>query len=108
MVNTTLANSLLRRLHNHTPYVQQNIQYLQQIRFNGLQLADREQELLWSDIRDIMNETADKGVPKVKREKVTKWLSDKAVKIANERRDVRSKGDDKEYSRLNAVFQNKV
>ena len=31
MVNTTLANSLLRRLHNHTQYVQQNIQYLQQI-----------------------------------------------------------------------------
>ena len=31
MVNTTLANSLLRRLHNHTQYVQQNIKYLKQI-----------------------------------------------------------------------------
>ena len=37
--------------------------------------------------------------------KVTKWLFDEAVKIADERRDVRSKGDDKEYRSLNAVFQ---
>ena len=32
--------------------------------FNGIQLADREPEELWSDIRDIVNETADKRVPK--------------------------------------------
>ena len=66
-------------------------------RFNGLQLAGREPEELWNDIRDIAKETADKRVPKAKRKKVTKWLSDEAVKIADERRDVRSKGDDKEY-----------
>ena len=73
--------------------------------FNGIQLADREPDELWSDIRDIVKETADKMVPKAKRKKVTKWLSDEAVKIADERRDVRSKGDDKEYRRLNAAFQ---
>ena len=44
-------------------------------RFNGLQLADREQEQLWNDIRDIVKETADKRVPKAE-----------AVKIADERR----------------------
>ena len=64
-------------------------------RFNGLRLAGREPEELWNDIRDIVKETADKKVPKAKRKKVTKWLSDEAVKIADERRDVRSKGDDK-------------
>ena len=64
-------------------------------RFNGLQLADREPEELWSDIRDIVKEPADKRVPKAKRKKVTKWQSDEAVKIADERRAVRSKGDDK-------------
>ena len=74
-------------------------------RFNGLQLAGREPEQLWNDIRDIVKETADKRVPKAKRKKVKKWLSDEAVKIADERRDVRSKGDDKEYRRLNAAFQ---
>ena len=55
-----------------------------------------------------MKETADKRVPKAKRKKVTKWLSDDAVKIADERGDVRSKGDDKEYSRLTAAFQRRA
>ena len=77
-------------------------------RFNGLQLADRELEELWNDIRDIVKETADKRVPKAKRKKVTKWLSDEAVKIADERREVRNKGDDKEYRRLNAAFQRRA
>ena len=73
-----------------------------------LQLADREPEELWNDIRDIVKETADKRVPKAKRKKVTKWLSDEAVKIADERREVRNKGDDKEYRRLNAAFQRRA
>ena len=77
-------------------------------RFNGLQLADREPEELWSDIRDIVKGTADKRVPKAKRMKLTKWLSDEAVKIADERRDVRNNGDDKEYRRLNAAFQRRT
>ena len=45
-------------------------------RFNGLQLAEREPEELWNDIRSIVKETADTMVPKAKRKKVTKWLSD--------------------------------
>ena len=77
-------------------------------RFHGLQLADREPEELWSDIRDIVKETVDKRVPKAKRKKVTKWLSDKAVKIADEQREVRNKGDDKEYRRVNAAFQRRA
>ena len=47
-------------------------------------------------------------MPKAKRKKVTKWLSDDAVKIADERRDVRSKGDDNEYRSLNAAFQRRA
>ena len=77
-------------------------------RFNGLQLADRQPEELWNDICDIVNEAADKRVPNAKRMKITKWLSDEAVKIADERREVRSKEDDKEYRRLNAVFQRRA
>ena len=49
-----------------------------------------------------MKETADKRVPKAKR------LSDETVRIADERREVRNKGDDKEYRRLNVVFQRRV
>ena len=52
-----------------------------------------------------MKKSADKRVPKAKKKKVTKWLSDEAVKIADEQREVRNKGDDKEYRRLNAAFQ---
>ena len=44
-----------------------------------------------------MKVSADKRVTKAKRKKVTKWLSDEAVKIADEQREVRNKGDDKEY-----------
>ena len=61
-------------------------------RFDGLQLAGREPEELWNDIRDTMKETADK----------------KAVKIVDERREVRSKGDDKKYKGLNAAFQRRA
>ena len=77
-------------------------------RFNGLQLADREPEELWSDIRDLVKETADKRVSKAKRKKVTKWLTDETMKIADERRDVRSEGDDNEYRRLYAAFQRRA
>ena len=77
-------------------------------RYNGVQLADREPEELWNDICDIVKETADKRVPKAKGKKVTKWLSDDAMKIADERREVRNKGDDKEYRRLNAAFQRRA
>ena len=77
-------------------------------RFNGLQLVDREPEELWNDIRDTVKETADKRVPKDKRKKVTKWLSDEAVKIADERREMRNKGNYTEYRRLNAVFQRRA
>ena len=47
-------------------------------------------------------------MPKTKRKKVTKWLSDEALKIADERRDVRCKGDDTEYRGLNAAFQRRA
>ncbi len=55
-----------------------------------------------------MKKSADKRVPKAKKKKVTKWLSDEAVKIADEQREVRNKGDDKEYRRLNAVFHRRA
>ena len=53
-------------------------------------------------------ETANKKVPKVKRKKVSKWLSEEALKIAKERKDIRSKGKYEEYRKLNAAFQKKA
>ena len=57
---------------------------------------------------DIVKETEDTRVSKAKRKEVKKWLSDEAVKIADERREVRRKGDDKEYRRLIASFQRRA
>ena len=77
-------------------------------RFNALQTEDRTPEELWNDIRTILIETANKKVPKVKRKKVSKWLSEEALKIAKERKDMRSKGKYEEYRKLNAAFQKKA
>ena len=63
---------------------------------------------LWIDIRTILIEAANKKVPKVKRKKVSEWLSEEALKIAKERKDIRSKGKYEEYRKLNAAFQKKV
>ena len=52
--------------------------------------------------------TAYKKVPKVKRMKVSKWLSEEALKIAQERKEMRSKGKYEEYIKLNAAFQKKA
>ena len=54
-------------------------------RFNELTINDREPEELWNYIRNILKETAYKKVPKVKRKKVSKWLSEEALQIAQDR-----------------------
>ena len=68
----------------------------------------REPDELWNDIKEIVKDTADKKVPKAKRKKVTKWLSDEAMKIADERRKARNKGNDEKYRILNAAFQRRA
>ena len=77
-------------------------------RFNALQTEDRTPDELWIDIRTILIETANKKVPKVKRKKVSKWISEEALKFAKERKDMRSKGKYEEYRKLNAAFQKKA
>ena len=46
-------------------------------------------EDLWIDIRDAVIETAEKWIPKVKKRKVTKWLTEETIKIAEERREAK-------------------
>ena len=46
-----------------------------------------------------------KTIPKKKKRKKAKWLSEKALQIAEERREVRGKGERKRYTQLNAEFQ---
>ena len=60
---------------------------------------------MWTTVRDIVQETEIKTIPKKKKCKKAKWLSEEAVQIAVKRREVKSKGEKERYSHLNAEFQ---
>ena len=60
---------------------------------------------LWTEVRDIVQETGNKTVPKKKKCKKAKWLSEEALQIPVKRREAKSKGEKKRYTHLNAEFQ---
>ena len=60
---------------------------------------------LWVEVRDIVQETGIKIIPKKKKYKKAKWLFKEAVKIAEKRREAKGKGENKRYTHLNAEFQ---
>ena len=62
-------------------------------------------EELWTEVHDIVQETGIKTSPKKKKCKKAKWLSDKALQIAEKRRDAKGKGEKERYTHLNAEFQ---
>ena len=62
-------------------------------RFKGLDLIDRVPDELWTEVRDIVQETGVKTIPKKKKCKKAKWLSEKALQIADKRRKGKSKGE---------------
>ena len=74
-------------------------------RFKGLDLTERVPEELWTEVCDIVQETGIKTIPKKKKCKKAKWLSEEALKIAERRREVKGKGDKERYFHLNAEFQ---
>ena len=55
-----------------------NMQLWLTIRFKGLALVDRVPEELWTEVRNTVQEAADKTIPKKKKSKKAKWLSEKA------------------------------
>ena len=60
---------------------------------------------LWTEVRDIVQETGIKTIPKQNKCKKPKWLSEEALQITVKRREVKSKGEKERYSHLNAEFQ---
>ena len=74
-------------------------------RFKGLDLIDRVPDELWMEVRDIVQETEIKTIPKKKKCKKAKWLSGEALQIAVRRREAKSKGEKERYTHLNAEFQ---
>ena len=74
-------------------------------RFKGLDLTDRVPDELWMEVHDIVQETGSKTIPKKKKCKKAKWLSEEALQIAVKRREAKSKGEKERYSHLKAEFQ---
>ena len=74
-------------------------------RFKGLDLIDREPDELSMEVHDIVQETGIETIPKKRKCKKAKWLSEEALQIAVKRREVKSKGEKERYSHLNTEFQ---
>ena len=74
-------------------------------RFKGLDLIDRVPDELWTEVRDIVQETGIKTIPVEKKCEKAKWLSGEALQIAVKRREAKSKGDKGRYTHLHAEFQ---
>ena len=62
-------------------------------RFKGLDLIDRVPEELWTEVCDIVHEAVIKTIPKKKKCKKAKWLSEEALQIAMKRREAKGKGE---------------
>ena len=60
---------------------------------------------LWTEIHDIIQKAVIKTIPKKKKCKKAKWLSDEALEIAEKRREAKGKGEKERYTHLNADFQ---
>ena len=74
-------------------------------RFKELDVIDRVPDELWMEVRDIVQETGIKTIPKKKKCKKAKRLSEEALQIAVNRREAKSKGEKERYKHLNAEFQ---
>ena len=74
-------------------------------RFKGLDLIDRVPDELWMEVHNTVQETGIKTIPRKKKCKKAKWLSEEALQIAVKRREVKSEGEKEIYTHLNAEFQ---
>ena len=74
-------------------------------RFKRLDLVNRVPEELWTKVHNIVQEAVTKTIPDKKKFKKAKWLSQEALQIAEESREVKGKGERERYTQLNAEFQ---
>ena len=74
-------------------------------RLKALDLIDRVRDELWTEVRDLVQETGIKTIPMEKKCKKAKWLSEEALQIAVKSREAKSKEEKERYKHLNAEFQ---
>ena len=84
---------------NQTPY-----DYTVEVmnKYKGLDLLDRVPEELWTEVHNIVQESVTKTIPKKKKCKKAKWLSENTLKTAEKRRKVKGKGETERYTQLDA------
>ena len=70
-------------------------------RFKGLDLIDGVPDELWTEVRDIVQESGIKTISKKNKCKKAKWLSEEALQIAVNRRESKGKGEKERYTHLN-------
>ena len=74
-------------------------------RFKGLDLIERVPEELWMELHGIVQEAVIETIPKKKKCKKAKWLSEEALQVAEERREAKDEGEKERHTHLNAEFQ---
>ena len=74
-------------------------------RFKGLDLIDRVPEEPWMEVHDIVQEAVIKSIPKKKKCKKAKWLTEEALQIVVKGREVKNKGETERYTYLSAEFE---
>ena len=91
-----------RPFTNHIPF-----DYTLEVinRFKRLDPMDRVPEELWTEVRNIVQEVVIKTIPKKKKSKKAKWLSEEALQIAEKRIEAKGKEVKERYKHLNAEFQ---
>ena len=96
-MNSLLPNSDLGKTTKTFRYDQNQIHYEYTVevtnRFKELDQIDTVPEKVWMEVRDIVQEAGLKTIPKEKKCKKAKWLSEEALQIAVKRREVKSKGE---------------
>ena len=73
-------------------------------KFKGLALIDKVPKELWMEVHDIVQEAVIKTIPRKKKCKNAKWLSEEALQTAKRRREVKGKGEKERYAHLNSEF----
>ena len=71
----------------------------------GLDLINRVPEELWTEVHNTVREAVTKTIPKKKKCKKAKWVSEDGFQIAEERREAKGKGEKEKYPHLNAELQ---
>ena len=77
-------------------------------RFRGLDLVDKVPEKLHTEVHNIVQEAVTKIIPKKKKCKKAKWLSQEVLQIAEKRREVKGKRERERYTQVNAEFQRRA